>query len=197
MRRKPRSAARRSDRRAERGPRADGGRNSPLRTRAPSKRLAIAVAWRLRTDWGCVALLKRVARHVALAEGLTGGVLSIAIVGQRAMARLHQQFLGVAGATDVITFDLRGADEAGRNRPRRGSADLNAEIVVCADVARRRASPRTRRAQVAELALYVAHGVLHLAGYDDDDPRDFVRMHAREDELLGALGVGPVFAARR
>jgi ssRNA-specific RNase YbeY (16S rRNA maturation enzyme) len=31
--------------------------------------------------------------------------------------------------------------------------------------------------------------VLHLAGYDDHRPRDFARMHAREDELLAEMGL--------
>lgn len=47
---------------------------------------------------------------------------------------------------------------------------------------------------LAELSLYVAHGTLHLAGYDDRTPREFARMHRREDELLDELGIGRVFA---
>ena len=47
----------------------------------------------------------------------------------------------------------------------------------------------------AELLLYALHGTLHLCGYDDRSRAGFERMHAREDELLVALGVGPVFAA--
>lgn len=155
--------------------------------------LHVAVAWRLRTDWGATRLLERVAGAAARAEGLRRGQLSIAVVGARAMATLHERHLGVAGPTDVLTFDL-GTD------PRRGL--LDGEIVVCADVARRTAWQRRRlrgsarqAVACAELALYVVHGVLHLAGYDDHDPRDFKRMHAREDELLTALGLGAVYGA--
>ncbi|HQL55899.1 MAG TPA: rRNA maturation RNAse YbeY [Phycisphaerae bacterium] len=47
------------------------------------------------------------------------------------------------------------------------------------------------------MALYVVHGILHLAGYDDHTARDFERMHAREDQLLERLGLGPVFGLLR
>ncbi len=148
------------------------------------------VAWRVRRSWRAVRLLQDVARHAAAAEGFHTGYLSVAVVGARAMTTLHQQFLHVPGSTDVLTFDL------GSNRP---AGYLDAEVVVCADVARRYAAARghTQQAACAELALYVVHGILHLAGYDDDTPRGFERMHRREDELLSQVGLGPVFRSRR
>jgi probable rRNA maturation factor len=36
----------------------------------------------------------------------------------------------------------------------------------------------------AELDLLVVHGLLHLAGYDDHEPRRARRMHARAREIL-------------
>lgn len=172
----------------------------------------VVVRCTLRRDWRGAALLRRVALHVAHAEGFRGGELSIAVVGARAMATLHQRHSGIAGATDVLTFDL------GVNRRERR---LDGEIVVCADVAAAvvaeqgsrgageqvksaagraaRHSPTARGAYIdavnRELALYVAHGILHLAGYDDHSPRDFRRMHAREDALLTQIGLGAAFSA--
>lgn len=103
------------------------------------------------------------------------------------MANLHHEYLGVHAVTDVLAFDL-GCDRA--------SGWLDGEIVLCADVAQRQAAHRggTLHAARAELALYLAHGVLHLAGYRDHRRADFRRMHAREDELLQELGLGRVFA---
>ena len=147
-------------------------------------KLRIVVTSRARALRGVAPLLVRTARFVAAAEGFCRGDLSLVIVGARAMAALHERFLGEPGPTDVLAFDL-GSDR------RRGV--LAAEIVVCADVARRQAARRGHSA-AAELALYVVHGLLHLAGHDDHTPAGHRRMHAREDELLGALGLGRVFA---
>jgi len=101
------------------------------------------------------------------------------------MTTLHRRYRGIAASTDVLSFDVD-------TDPKHGV--LNADIVVCADLARQRAAARTLAASRAELALYVTHGILHLAGYDDHRPADFRRMHAREDELLSELGLGPVFS---
>lgn len=146
--------------------------------------LRATVTWTVRSgrNAATAALLRRAALHAAAAEGFRAGELSIAVVGRRAMAGLHNRYLGLAGPTDVLSFDL-GTDRRARR--------IEGEIVVCADVARRVAGAGTR-GLARELALYVVHGVLHLAGYDDHRPRDFARMHAREDELLAETGLGPV-----
>jgi ssRNA-specific RNase YbeY (16S rRNA maturation enzyme) len=40
----------------------------------------------------------------------------------------------------------------------------------------------------------VVHGVLHLLGYDDHGRAAAARMHAKEDEMLGEMGYGTVYA---
>jgi probable rRNA maturation factor len=148
--------------------------------------LVTEVNWQPRHSWRAARLLHRVAAHAASAEGFTRGRISIAVVGATAMATLHRRYLGRPGPTDVLAFDL-DTD--------RGRGHIEGEVVICADVARRRAARRSRSLQAAraELALYAVHGILHLAGYDDQTPAGFRRMHAREDELLSQLGLGPVF----
>lgn len=150
------------------------------------KALQTEVHWQPRNSWRAVRLLHRVAAHTLHAEGFTTGRLSVAVVGATAMATLHRRFLGQPGPTDALSFDL-GTDR------RRGYVE--GEVIVCADVARRRAARRSRSLQAAraELALYVVHGILHLAGYDDRAPAGFRRMHTREDQILSELGLGPVF----
>src|SRR5687768_14096607 len=110
--------------------------------------------------------------------------MSVALVGDRRMAALHERFIGIAGPTDVLTFELdhdaRGGVTAG-------------EVVVCVPHALREARRRGSRAR-DEVLLYALHGMLHLCGYDDRTDRDFVKVHRREDQILRALGVGAVFA---
>jgi probable rRNA maturation factor len=152
----------------------------------PNRNLITEVCWQPRNSWQAVNLLHRVAAEAADCEGFTHGRLSIAVVGATAMATLHKRYLGKSGPTDVLSFDL-DTD--------RGQGHLEGEVVVCTDVARRRAARYGRALQAAraELALYVVHGILHLAGYDDHTPADNQKMHRREDEILCRLGLGPVF----
>jgi ssRNA-specific RNase YbeY (16S rRNA maturation enzyme) len=115
--------------------------------------LRIDIAWCLRKSWRAVSLLNRVAEYTTRAEGFLTGELSVAVVGARAMRQLHHRFLGVAEITDVLAFDFATAQ---RRR------HLDGEVVLCADLARRRC-PRRQRwlpAARAELALYLVHGGL-------------------------------------
>ncbi len=128
--------------------------------------------------------IRRVARRVFESEGVRGGELDVAVVGAAAMRRQNAHWLGENRDTDVLAFDL------GEHRR---SDRVEGQILVCAAVARRLAGSRPRDWQ-KELLLYVAHGCLHLCGYDDHRRTDAVRMHRREDELLSVLGLGPVYS---
>lgn len=125
------------------------------------------------------------AAHAMLAPALAE--LSVAIVGDDRMSALHDQFMGIAMPTDVLTFPLE-RDGAGR--------DIAGEVVVCLPEARRNA--RARQSNVKpELLLYALHGMLHLSGFDDRTDREYRKMHRKEDEILTSLGIGPVFSANR
>jgi probable rRNA maturation factor len=113
--------------------------------------------------------------------------LSLVLVGNHTMARLNRQFLHISGPTDVLTFELE--------RNSRGDA-TSGEIVICVQEAVRQARLRGIDAGY-ELLLYALHGLLHLNGFNDKSQRGFKAMHRREDQILTALGVGPVFAPSR
>lgn len=122
-------------------------------------------------------------RAVARAAGKgpwDGCSLSVAVIGEEAMAALNHRHTGREGATDVLAFALADGDPPGEN--------LVGEVVVCASCARREAEARGV-APEEELLLYAAHGVLHLLGYDDATRDGRSRMYAREDEILRAAGV--------
>lgn len=111
--------------------------------------------------------------------------LSLALVDDERMSQLHERFMGIAGPTDVLTFELE--------HDRRGRVTCG-EVVVCVPEARRQARKRGIALRL-ELLLYALHGMLHLCGFDDRTDRGFRTMHRREDDILTRLGFGPVFAA--
>ena len=128
-------------------------------------------------------------RQLRLARPLVRGPLaefSVAIVGNRRMAELHDQFMSIPEPTDVLTFELE--------HDRRGRV-VSGEVVICLPVARAKAKELGHEVR-NELLLYAIHGMLHLCGFDDKNEKDFQKMHAMEDRILIALGFGPVFAAK-
>ena len=88
----------------------------------------------------------------------------ILIVSDRRMAALHKEFCSIPGATDVLTFQ-------------------HGEIVISADTAATQA--RMFHTNVtAEIQLYVLHGLLHLAGFDDATPSKRRQMHQLQRKLM-------------
>lgn len=141
--------------------------------------------------------------HLPRARPPTGGVrpgeLSLVFLTDAALAQLHAEFLDDPSITDVITFE---------GDPTLGIAG---EICVSVDAARRHFEPRTTPASPAkkhrasagprtgtpaqafseELTLYVVHGWLHLAGYDDLEPAKKRVMRRAETRALRLLRLAP------
>jgi probable rRNA maturation factor len=98
--------------------------------------------------------------------------LSIAFVTNAAIRKINRQFLKHDFATDVISFPL--------------GTDLVGELVISAEFAVGEA--RLRKIPVEEeLLRYVAHGILHLLGYDDHDRADRERMWKRQERELARV----------
>ncbi len=89
--------------------------------------------------------------------------VEVAVVSDSVIAGVHEQFMGVPGATDVITFD-------------------HGEIVVSAETAKRHASEHGHTV-AEELALYVVHGLLHLNGFDDREAGARRRMQRVQERI--------------
>ncbi len=131
--------------------------------------------------------IRQVVAYVLQRHKIRSGCLEIVILGEVGIERLNREWLGHEGPTDVIAFDL-GDRPAGKTHAVAG------QINVCWPIARKQAARRGHAAET-ELLLYIVHGLLHLLGYDDHDPRAAAQMHRREDELFGELGFGSVFAS--
>ncbi len=135
----------------------------------------VAVQWVGARPFLTLAEIRRTARAALREGGRPALRLSIAVVPDRRLTRLHAEWLGDPTPTDVLSFDLSDdLSEAG-------------EIVASHDCARRTARARGV-APGRELALYVVHGVLHLCGYDDHAARERAAMRAAEQRVLAALG---------
>ena len=96
--------------------------------------------------------------------------LEVALVDDETSARVHMDFMQIPGATDVITFH-------------------HGEIVMGAEVALRQAAeygePLGR-----ELLRYFVHGLLHLAGHEDEEKADRQAMEAAQERIVSELWAG-------
>ena len=107
--------------------------------------------------------------------------LSIALVDEAEMTRLHVEWMDEPGSTDVLSFpmdDLAPGDPLG---PR--VTGVLGDVIICPAVAARQADQAGHGVN-DELALLLTHGVLHLLGYDHAEPHEHQRMFALQDSLL-------------
>ena len=172
------------------------------------------------------ALQSRIENRKSKIQGsCPAGELSLVFLTDPALAKIHGDFMGDPTATDVITFEgdviagLAGevcvsADTAARYvgllegpRPRgpgsvKGSAP--AEPQPSRNSALQKSRPAGTRtlqtAFAAELMLYLVHGWLHLAGYNDLQPAKKRRMRAAEAramKLLRKAEAIPAFRLKR
>src|SRR5690348_3121642 len=72
--------------------------------------------------------LARQFRAAATALGVTAGEITLAIVDDARMSEVHRRHLGIAGPTDVITFDLR--DSPAMPRCRRWTSLMHASSTI-------------------------------------------------------------------
>jgi probable rRNA maturation factor len=93
----------------------------------------------------------------------------------------------VDNTTDVIAFALseRGANAEPFITPPDDVIHLG-EVIISYPQAKRQAEEQ-RHPLEKELALLVAHGVLHLLGYDHELPEQEEKMRAMESKVLDAI----------
>lgn len=112
--------------------------------------------------------------------------LAILLCGDRRMQTLNRRFRRVDTPTDVLSFPCFGASES-RAAARRGEflGDLVIDVPCAARQARLRGHALGR-----EVQILLAHGLLHLLGYDHEtDGGTMFRLQRRI--LLSAFGDGP------
>lgn len=104
-------------------------------------------------------LFKKIVRRILEDAKIDSADISVAVVDDPTIARVHEEFLNDDSPTDVISFVLDSSP--GR---------VEGEIVASADTAIARANEYNWTPE-EELLLYVIHGALHLVGYDDTTPK--------------------------
>lgn len=114
--------------------------------------------------------------------------LSLYITGDARVKKLNKAYRGVDETTDVLSFALIETGFGTFVSPPDGVLRLG-EIVISFPRAARQAEEHGRPLH-RELAWLVVHGVLHLLGYDHEEPSRARRMRALERKTLTMSGKG-------
>lgn len=139
---------------------------------------------RLRVDEEINALAQKVAQEVLVAEGAgQEAEVSIVFVDDEFIQHLNRQYRGVDCPTDVLAFPmLEGEPLAGPEEEL-----LLGDVVVSLPAAQKQ-KLASGHSLNREIAYLIAHGVLHLLGYDHQTAGQKRVMREKEEAVLKRLG---------
>jgi probable rRNA maturation factor len=122
------------------------------------------------------AIIQRAAVLFLLRRGIRSAELSLVFVTGRSIRKINREHLGHDYVTDIVTFDLRI----------KGLIPFDGELVICPAEALRNARAFGQPIE-QEVLRYVAHGILHLLGYDDATAKQRAVMRKEENKLLALI----------
>ena len=128
--------------------------------------------------------LARAIAATLTAEGRPEGEVTLLVTDDATIAAYNQQYRGVEGPTDVLSFAAQEPTPGFVTAPE--MASYLGDIVIALPFTRRQAAALDRPLS-AELLLLAVHGTLHLLGYDHAEPADEATMWARQDAILAGL----------
>jgi probable rRNA maturation factor len=130
----------------------------------------------LRTPAIDLRLVRGLGDRMLASLGLESAELSVLLTNDAQIKELNERHLGKDRPTDVLAFPLDDLDDSGRVGER-----LLGDVVISVDTAARQAKSRGREL-AAEIRFLLAHGLLHLVGYDHataDEKREMTAMTRR------------------
>jgi len=130
--------------------------------------------------------VKKIVRQVLKAEGVVSPYeVSIVFADSETVQQLNRDYRGIDEPTDVLAFYML---------PQKEEADVSfalppdgvtrlGEVIISYPQAVEQAREQGHATE-KELALLIIHGILHLLGYDHEEPEEESKVKEREKVLL-------------
>jgi len=143
---------------------------------------------------GCpeASWIQNIAEQVLIAQGVGSEVeLGLVITSQERVQQLNRSYRGKDEPTDVLAFYMTAVAEeteagiAPFAVPPDGVSRLGEVIISCPQAIIQ--AKEHRHSVKKEIVVLIIHGVLHLLGYDHEEPEQERQMRAREREILSSI----------
>ena len=109
--------------------------------------------------------------------------ISLSFVDDEEIAKINEEYRGIARATDVLSFPMFDAEES-----LVWGSSLG-DLVISVDTMKRQAA-EYGHSEKRELCFLFVHGLLHLLGYDHEISEAEEKLQfARQDQVLEMLGI--------
>ena len=110
--------------------------------------------------------------------------VSVVFTNDENISILNKNYRDVDGPTDVLSFSQTEGDDAFSSD---AEENLLGDVIISVETAQRQADEQGNSLD-EEIDMLLAHGLLHLLGYDHAEPADADKMFARQAEILKKKG---------
>ena len=124
----------------------------------------------------CEKIVQQVLDIVGIAESKE---CTIRIVDKEESALLNEQYRGIKGATNVLSFAFESPVEM--------AIDLMGDLVICDPLVIEQAKQQNK-SELMHWTHLIVHGCLHLLGYDHIDDNDAEEMEKLECQIMEKMG---------
>lgn len=121
--------------------------------------------------------------------------IELSFVDEGEIRRLNRELRGVDKVTDVLSFpsldDIKDKPIFQKDHPFEIDEEGNlliGSIAICAKRAKEQAE-EYGHSYTRELHYLLVHGIMHCLGYDHIEDTDKAEMRAKEEEILGKIGI--------
>lgn len=111
-------------------------------------------------------------KSIVEAEGFAPGTVSYVLCSDEYLLEMNKQYLDHDYYTDILTFDNSESD-----------TEIEGDIFISLERVRENAANESVSSD-EELRRVLAHGILHLCGYDDHTAGEKEEMRKKEDYYL-------------
>jgi len=129
------------------------------------------------------ATIKRRALKMLAALALDESELSIALVSDKVIHALNRDYRKKDKPTDVLAFAMREGEGIAMGGA--SHSEVLGDVIISVDTARKQARAH-KKTLLEEMTMLLAHGLLHLLGYDHQNDRDERVMNAKTENLVQA-----------
>lgn len=115
--------------------------------------------------------------------------ISVSFVDKAEIKKLNKEYRGVDRITDVLSFPLYESGQIPGPEELAEDEELAlGDVVICEEVCEAQAKEFGHSIE-REIIYLFTHSVFHLLGYDHETEEDKADMRAREEEVMGLLGL--------
>ena len=113
---------------------------------------------------------------------LEAAAVSVLLTNNATIAELNAEWRGREGPTDVLSFSQREGEQADPSDPVLGDVVISIERALAQ-------AEEYGHGPEREVGFLAVHGLLHLLGYDHEQPADEALMMSTTERILSAVGL--------